>query len=398
MKLASTTIPRKKQSNESFFVPIPFKRFEYGEMDKSEYETYTLKNVPTDPNSSTFRINVPYYRGGRGEEYILFRRNVDKIFTGQAVTDVNTKFSIMRRLLQGAALATFNTKAAEYEAEIEEVFVLALNAVRNAAFPKRAISKQKRYMRRHMHKGINVPFKEFLNRVIEMNNYFKEMPPNAPVEDGEEEITPEPMPEDDIMDILEFACPNEWQKQMRLQDFDTSTSTPSDLQDFCENLEELEALEEHNAKGKATKEDKSKKSSRKRTNDSSSSSRNGSSKGEYFCMLHGVNTTHDSNDCTILKNQAKKMRGMYNAQPDERKSKYKKTQELHAIVAASVENALKGLSKKRKAGSVKRDRKKAQMADLNAFEHLEVSSSSGESGSDSSSSDDTSSKDSTDTN
>ena len=87
MKVISRAIPRKKQSNESFFVPIPFKRFEYGDMDKSDYETYQLKNVPDDPNSSTFRINVPYYRGGRGEEYILFRRNIEKIFTGQAVND-----------------------------------------------------------------------------------------------------------------------------------------------------------------------------------------------------------------------------------------------------------------------------------------------------------------------
>ena len=67
MKLSeSVTIPRKQQAS-NLFVPIPFKRFEYGDLEKSQYETYTLKNIPTDPNSSTFRINVPYYRGGRGK-------------------------------------------------------------------------------------------------------------------------------------------------------------------------------------------------------------------------------------------------------------------------------------------------------------------------------------------
>ena len=195
MKLSdSVTIPRKQQDS-SIFVPIPFKRFEYGDLEKSEYETYTLKNRPDDPNTSTYRVNIPYYRGGRGEEYILFRRNLKKVFAGQGVTEDATQFSIIRRLLQGAALATFNTKVAEYEEENGEIFIVGLNAVRNAAFPKRAVSKQKRYMRRHMHKGINVTFKDFLHRVQEINGYFKEMPPNVPVEDGENEETPEGMPD-----------------------------------------------------------------------------------------------------------------------------------------------------------------------------------------------------------
>ena len=53
MKLSdSITIPKKQQAS-NIFVPIPFKRFEYGDLEKSEYETYTLKNRPTDPNTST---------------------------------------------------------------------------------------------------------------------------------------------------------------------------------------------------------------------------------------------------------------------------------------------------------------------------------------------------------
>ena len=136
MKLSeSVTIPRKQQAS-NIFVPIPFKRFEYGELEKSDYETYTLRNVPDDPNSSTFRINVPYYRGGRGEEYILFKRNLEKVFIGQNVQDDATRFSIMRRLLQGAALATFNNKVEEYEEEVEGVFISGLIVVCNAAFRK----------------------------------------------------------------------------------------------------------------------------------------------------------------------------------------------------------------------------------------------------------------------
>ena len=366
MKLSeSITIPRKQQAS-TIFVPIPFKRFEYGELDKSDYETYTLRNIPDDPNSSTFRVNVPYYRGGRGEEYILFKRNLEKVFVGQNVNDNPTRFSIMRRLLQGAALATFNNKVEEYEEESEGVFVSGLMAVRNAAFPKRAVSKQKRYMRRHMHKGISCSFKNFLNRVQEMNGYFREMPPNVPVEDGQEEVPPEGMPDDDLMDILEFACPAEWQRQMRLQDFDTSQKTFADLLDFCENLEELEELEQQNAsKKKNGKKDNGKTKKRKSDFDQSDEKK-------YHCMLHGDNHTHNSEDCTVLKNQAKKMRGMYKAQPSDRRAKYKQTQELQAIVATSVARAIKSIKSKKGKSSTKKS-KKTTTDEFNAFENMSLS-------------------------
>ena len=365
MKLSdSVSIPRKQQASN--FVPIPFKRFEYGELEKSDYETYTLRNVPDDPNSSTFRINVPYYRGGRGEEYILFKRNLEKVFIGQNVQDDATRFSIMRRLLQGAALATFNNKVEEYEEEVEGVFISGLIAVRNAAFPKRAVSKQKRYMRRHMHKSISCSFKNFLHRVQEMNGYFKEMPPNVPVEDGQEEIAPTGMPDDDLMDILEFACPAEWQKQMRLQDFDTSQKTFDDLVDFCKNLEELEELEQQQAnKKKAGKKDGGKSKKRKSEFDKSDEKK-------YHCMLHGDNHSHDTADCTVLKSQAKKMRGMYKAQPSDRRAKYKQTQELQAIVATSVARAIKSIKKKKGKSTTKKS-KKTSTDEFNAFENMSLS-------------------------
>ncbi len=356
MKLSpSATIPKKQQA-PSKFIPIPFKRFEYGDLDKSEYETYTLRNIAADPNSSTFRINVPYYRGGRsGEEYILFKRNLEKVFTGQNVEDDATMFSIVRRLLQGAALATFNNKVAEYDEEIEEVFEVGMRAVRDAAFPKRAISKQKRYMRRHMHKGINTPFKTFLNRVQEINNYFAEMPPNVPVADGEVEEPPSGMPEDDLMDILEFACPTEWQKQMRLQDFDTSVKSFEELLNFCENLEELEELEKSQTS--------TKKPSAKKEGHKGKKSHSESSGKKYHCILHGHNNSHNTDDCAVMASQAKKMRGMYNAQPSDRKAKYKQTQELQAIVASSVARAIKGLSKK----------SRSSRKEVNAFEDMSLS-------------------------
>ena len=105
----SQKVPKKK-SGDNHFTPIPFTRFECGNLNKAQIETCVLRNIPDDANSTTHRMNVPCCTGGLGEEHVLFQRDVDKILSGQNVNDAATKFSILRRLLQGRALATLTTK------------------------------------------------------------------------------------------------------------------------------------------------------------------------------------------------------------------------------------------------------------------------------------------------
>ena len=90
-------------------------------------------------------------------------------------------------------------------------------------------------------------------------------------------------------------------------------------------------------------------------------------------MLHGTNTSHNSEDCTVLKSQAKKMKGMYKAQPNERRSQYKKTQELQAIVASSVARAIKSIKKKGKVNKSTKKPRKSSTDEFNAFETMSIS-------------------------
>ena len=53
------------------------------------------------------------------------------------------------------------------------------------------------------------------------------------------------------------------------------------------------------------------------------------------CLLHGVG--HSTNDCTIIKAHADRMKATYKAQDLVVKQAYKKKQELHAFVANEVE-------------------------------------------------------------
>jgi hypothetical protein len=44
------------------------------------------------------------------------------------------------------------------------------------------------------------------------------------------------LPDDELMNVLELRCPNSWQKQMILQDFDSVTSTTAEFVQFCEQI------------------------------------------------------------------------------------------------------------------------------------------------------------------
>mmetsp|Transcript_27525 Transcript_27525/g.41895 ORF Transcript_27525/g.41895 Transcript_27525/m.41895 type:complete len:449 (+) Transcript_27525:152-1498(+) len=113
------------------------------------------------------------------------------------------------------ALTTFNNKVAECEAENDAVFEVAMNAVRNNAFSKRAVSKQKRHMRGQLHKTIDISMSDFLTRLFELNGHFQHFPPNVPAAEGDAKDQPEGLLEDDVMDILENEVPRSCQKKMR---------------------------------------------------------------------------------------------------------------------------------------------------------------------------------------
>ena len=94
---------------------------------------------------------------------------------------------------------------------------------------------------------------------------------------------------------------------------------------------------------------------------------------KHYCMLHGNNNSHNSEDCTVLKSQAKKMRGMCKAQPNERRAQHKQTQELQAIVASSVARAMKSIKKKGKVKKSSKKSRKTSTDEFNAFENMSLS-------------------------
>ena len=119
----------------------------------------------------------------------------------------SSKFAMTRRLLAGDSLTHFNSKAAEYKdddgvaMEIEDSFEAAIKSVTSTILNKKALSTQKRYMRRIVRKPKEMKIRQYVARFSELNSYLESFPPY-----GENQC----LPQDEVLEHLEFAIPNSW--------------------------------------------------------------------------------------------------------------------------------------------------------------------------------------------
>jgi hypothetical protein len=86
-------------------------------------------------------------------------------------------YALARRVFKGDALATFNASAAIASAETIPNYYQAIAALTRHVFPHRAYATQKQYMRCFLHKPLGTPIRDFIARLVEMNNYLPQFPP-----------------------------------------------------------------------------------------------------------------------------------------------------------------------------------------------------------------------------
>jgi hypothetical protein len=75
--------------------------------------------------------------------------------------------------------------------------------------------------------------------IVELNNHIPHVRPLTTVEG----VSLTKLPNNEILDLLEFGAPSFSQKVMALQDFDPMTHAGTEFVAFCERLEQLERLE-----------------------------------------------------------------------------------------------------------------------------------------------------------
>jgi hypothetical protein len=377
--------PTKVYNNgDKLTPPLPLKAELPSEEDETRLAKFKLRVTPANADSATYSFATRKLDGTEHLRYALnFYRDCKKILVGLHITDAAASIRVIRELLTGIGLSQFNTgiddhvnemfatnKQDAYDTSIangdDEATAQAakaavrcptpdLNSVKfgfecviQYMSPHKVLAKQKRWMRRNMRKPADMSVREYANRLITINNdELTELPPF----DGANQR----LSDDEIIDILTSGIPKSWIREMDKQNFDPTEGTITEVLNFCERMESSEEGFEKvrndqktNGKGGKPKANGKPKSS---------------SAGSKFCMLHGSNNTHDTEDCHIMKKTAESLKTGYKNKNDGQSKSGSKNQswkrkaddgkkntknDLAAFVSKTIRKELHAFNKKRK--------------------------------------------------
>ena len=298
--------------------PIPLKA-EKKDYKKEDCIVIKCRSNPSEATSTTYNLSIPMFKTGNPKEWLKWVKNVKRAAKGQNMTTGPTKFALAKRLLDGGALIAFENAATAVTTETNESFKQVIKSVTEHVFPKSAHQKQKSYMRRFLKKPRDLTVKQFVERVIHINELLERFP------DPSSTRTATKMPEDEILDLLEASMPYAWQKHMRLQGFKPLESTIKEFVEFCERLELTEDMPTKQGSEESGNSDSRGRNKRARTTENKKRGRSDDTADDKFhCMLHGKNPTHDTANCRSLKKHVEKVR-------KDRRDPKKSQEEMNAV-------------------------------------------------------------------
>ena len=106
------------------------------------------------------------------------------------------------------------------------------------------------------------------------------------------------LPKEEMMDILLFGIPNNWQKKIVELGFDSIAHTPQEFVEVCERISYGESTDD-GQKAK-TKQNAGIKGAKLQPNSSSKNSNKKSNNTDKYCPLHNTHG-HDNNECKVQK-------------------------------------------------------------------------------------------------
>lgn len=365
------------------YVPpvIPYERPVKKQLKKDEFLTYKLQSDPENSESPTYELTVPFFGTGTPEELLIFLRDIRKVIIGQNLHTGPTKYALLRRCLTGDALAAFDRAAQKNGEESNENFESSLKDLIRYVFPRKSLATQKRYMRHFLRKKRDIRVREFMTRLIEINEYLAMFP--------EEFSASQKLPEDEIMDIAEFAVPASWQNIIVLHGFNPVESTTTEFVEFCERIEFSEGppTEASAAQAKSSNSPKNANSPEKAKFGQKGSNKRKNPENENFCELHQV-YGHSTGNCREVLNQVRNMRSNWETRRNFPSKKQKVEQPMHKKPSPNEANVI---SKNDIASLVKKTIKECLLSDfvnnkkgkdsseeedeINNFEELDISSS-----------------------
>jgi len=389
---------------------LPLQHEEEEQVPKHLLRTFDLLTDVADNDSPKYRVYARILDGTESARItIKWRLEAEKIVTGLGVANLKNRSTIIQELATGAALSAHNggirlaltkeklkqAKEAE-EAEgrrigdvdpadaraverkaarmaaakqavvdkaqnhvdfyTEEVIIEGLNTVVGHALPLKALQQVKRYLRRDCRKPVGMKVRDYFTHLNRINT---EEIPYLPPYGGQTQA----LSDDEISDILLFGVPKSWIREMDRQGKDPVYMTTVDLVLFLEQIE----LAEDYAPGQQSNgnnNNKSKKGKKGKSNQKGGSNNDKGGDGDYYCIMHGNNNTHSTDDCRTIKQQVKKMKnkhssgGNSNSNNDwknkAKNNKNKASKELNAVAKKAAQESAKAVVKELNATNKKR--------------------------------------------
>ena len=130
--------PRVYNRRSLVVPPIPVEREEAKTLSKDKYQSYKCRTDPTNKDSPTYEIAVPYFGDGNPEKWIQFLRLLKQVFKGQGDSTSPARYVKARQLLVGDTLTSFESHVSSIEGHTETLttFQGAIMAVAKDVFPK----------------------------------------------------------------------------------------------------------------------------------------------------------------------------------------------------------------------------------------------------------------------
>ena len=386
--------------------PLPLKPEEVTEDNELKLAKFKLRTNPTDPDSPTYSFTIVKLDGSESlRQALKFYQSIGKIIHGLNITNALNKLTIIKELLTGQALQQFNDGymkrlTAQYDILKEAARQTSIAAGEDVAqqqvavdaiappgpqddwifdglrkviiymSPHKALAKQKRWMRRFCRKPLDMTTREYVNHICRIND--DELPNLAPFGGNRQKLSA-----DELIDIVLNGVPRNWIRDMDKQDFDPIIKTLAEVVDFCERMEAAEDFEPAR-NGQKTNGNNNKKDKK----DYSKKGKSDSKGGDKYCLLHGNNPTHATDECHVLKKQAQSLRKTAERNGDQKPAFNNKTwkrdaskstttskKELATFVRKQARKELYAFAKKRKMAD--EDDDETSTASLNNIEAKE---------------------------
>ena len=247
---------------------------------------------------------------GTPEEWLLWRRDFDEVLKGMHLTTGPAHFAQARTLLSGEALRTFNEKANTLPNATIGNCKECIKAVTEMIFPPNAAARQRIYLVQNLKKPRGITVRQFSARLSELNAYLERFPQGQRIDDN------------DLRYSFFRALPKAWQRSMGQQGLVIHTVTLRDVVERAERFETTENIYDdvHKGRDANTGRNAGANTGPKRgrgNNNNNNNNHNGHKKKKartgHYCLVHGPDRGHNSDECKVLKSFADKSRQIYNS-------------------------------------------------------------------------------------